>query len=55
MPDCEREVRAAIARMNLEPAREQSIVEELAEHLGQKYAGMLTEGVPAEEALRLTL
>ena len=37
MPDWSEEIRAALARLNLEPARETSLVEELSQHLADRY------------------
>ena len=38
MPDWTKEVRAAIARLNIDPAREASLVEELSQHLTDRYS-----------------
>ena len=37
MPDWSREIRAAIASLNLDPAREAEVVEELSQHLRDRY------------------
>jgi len=50
MPDWKKEVRAAIARLHLDHAREESIAEELAEHLSEQYAELVRNGVSEEEA-----
>jgi hypothetical protein len=50
MPDWSKEIRAAIASLNLEPAREAELVEELAQHLGDRYDEMLSSGIGAEQA-----
>jgi len=55
MPDWRAEVRAAIAHLNLDPAREQLIVDELAEHLSDKYDELIASAVREEEAFRLVL
>ncbi len=52
MPDWKAAVRAAIAHLNLEPAREASIVEELSDHLSEKYKELLSSGVSEQEAYR---
>ena len=41
--------------MNLAPARESEIVEELAQHLGDRYAELLSGGAAPEEASRAAL
>ena len=55
MPDWKQEVRAAIAHLNLEPGHQESIVEELAEHLHEKYEELLTNDVPEVEAYRVVM
>ena len=50
MPDWSKEIRAAIASLNLEPAREAEVVEELGQHLGDRYDEMLSSGISAEQA-----
>jgi hypothetical protein len=55
MPDWKRVVREALAHLNLEPGREESIVEELALHLTEQYSEMLRNGVAEEEARRKIL
>lgn len=55
MPDCKKEVRTALAHLNLEPGREESIVEELAQHLSEKYGELLDSGVREGDAYRLVL
>jgi hypothetical protein len=50
MPDWSKEIRAAIASLNLEPAREAEVVEELGQHLGDRYDEMLSSGISAEPA-----
>src|SRR6516165_5902098 len=55
MPDWKHEVRAATAHLNLEPGREESIVEELAEHLHEQYEDLLENDVPEGEAYRAVM
>ncbi|HET9363418.1 MAG TPA: ABC transporter permease [Candidatus Angelobacter sp.] len=43
-PDFKNEVRLRLARLNLEPTREAAIVEEMAQHLEQRYEELLTRG-----------
>jgi putative ABC transport system permease protein len=50
MPDWPEEIRAAIASLNLDPAREAEVVEELSQHLRDRYDEMLTSGISAELA-----
>ena len=45
MPDWPKEVRAAIAGLNLEPTREADVVEELSQHLRDRYDEMLIRGI----------
>ena len=44
MPDWAKEIRAAIAPLNLEPMREAELVEELSQHLRDRYDEMLAGG-----------
>jgi predicted permease len=53
MPDWSKEIRAAIARLNLSPARETSLVEELSQHLTDRYNELRGDGVDDAEACRL--
>jgi predicted permease len=50
MPDWPKEIRAAIASLNLEPTREAAVVEELSQHLRDRYDEMLMGGMGAEKA-----
>ena len=50
MPDWLKEVRAAIAGLNLEPTREADIVEELSQHLRDRYEEMLASGIAPNQA-----
>src|SRR5215831_104545 len=50
MPDFREEVRKRLARLNLEPTREASIVEEIALHMEDRYRDLLVQGKGAEQA-----
>ncbi|HTZ90473.1 MAG TPA: ABC transporter permease [Alloacidobacterium sp.] len=50
MPDWPKEVRAAIAGLNLEPTREADVVEELSQHLRDRYEEILASGTGADHA-----
>jgi predicted permease len=50
MPDFREEVRRRLARLNLEPTRESSIVEEVALHMEDRYRDLLAQGSNAEQA-----
>jgi len=55
MPDWAKEIRAAIALLNLDPAREAEVVEELRQHLGDRYDEMMVSGVAADLACQTLL
>lgn len=55
MPDWKKEITRRMARLQLAPARESEIVEELAQHLDDHYQELLAEGTPDIEAQQLTL
>src|SRR6185295_16829172 len=55
MPDWKTEIRRRIARLKLAPARESEIVEELAQHLDDRYQELLAGGTSDIDAERLTL
>jgi hypothetical protein len=50
MPDWIPYVRARLAAARLDPARELDIVQELAQHLEDRYAELLRDGLPPNEA-----
>lgn len=50
MPDWRNQMRAVLAPLNLEPAREQEIIEEISQHLDDKYQEVLSCGATAQEA-----
>src|SRR5262245_46291242 len=55
MPDWKREVVERLAALELDPAREAEIVEELSQHLDDRYAESLANGAAPEEAFRAAL
>jgi putative ABC transport system permease protein len=55
MPDWKAEIRACLAALELDPAREAAIVEELAGHAADRYEELLREGAANAEAHRRTL
>src|ERR1051326_1315969 len=52
MPEWKNEIRQRLAKLNLEPTREAEIVEELGQHLDDRYAELLAGGAMPEEAAR---
>jgi predicted permease len=54
-PEFRSNVRARLSSLRLSPARETEIVEELAQHLHQRYRELLAGGASPEEAMRLAL
>jgi predicted permease len=55
MPDWTGHVRARLAPLHLNPAREAEIVEELAQHLDERYAELRAGGLTEAEARRLAI
>src|SRR5687767_214193 len=55
MPEWKDEIRGREASLQLAPTREAAIVEELAQHLEDRYADLLARGASSAEAERLTL
>ena len=55
MRDWKDEIRKRIAVLNLDPAREAEIVDELAQHMEDRYAELLARGFTPEEASRAAL
>ena len=55
MPDWKEEVRRRLSRLNLEPAREAEIVEELAQHLDDVFERSLKAGLTEAEANQAAL
>jgi putative ABC transport system permease protein len=55
MSEWKREIRRKMTGLKLEPAREAEIVEELAQHLDDRQAELISRGVSPQEARRLLL
>ncbi len=55
MADWKDEIRKRLANLNLSPVREAEIVEELAQHLEDRYRELLSGGATEEEAYRAAL
>ena len=53
MPDWSSEIRAATARLEMDPSREASLVEELSQHLTDRYNELRGDGMDDAEACRL--
>jgi putative ABC transport system permease protein len=55
MPEWKKEIRQRLVGLRLAPTREAEIVEELAQHLEDRYDELLADGATAEEASRAAL
>lgn len=55
MPDWAREVRTRLSSLQLSPTRESEIVEELSQHLEDRWRELLAGGASPDEATQLTL
>ena len=55
MPDWNERIRKQLADLNLAPAREAEIVEELAQHAEDRYRELLSGGATEAEARRIAL
>jgi predicted permease len=55
MPDWRHEIRKRLAGLRLPPTRETEIVEELAQHVDDRHAELVTRGMTSEEAARMLL
>src|SRR5512145_655969 len=55
MPDWAREVRSRLSSLRLSPTREAEIVDELSQHLDDRYRELIAGGVSPDEATRLTV
>jgi putative ABC transport system permease protein len=53
MPDWSKEIHAALERLNLSPAQEASVADELAQHLEDRYDELRSEGMDDADACRL--
>jgi putative ABC transport system permease protein len=55
MPDWRPYIRPHLTALRLSPTRENEIIDELAQHLEERWRELMASGTPEEEALRLTL
>jgi putative ABC transport system permease protein len=55
MHDWKDEIRSRLARLELDPSREATIVDELAQHASDCYEELIQQGISAEEATQRTL
>ena len=55
MPDWKSDIRARLAPLRLSPAREAEIIEELSQHLEQRYDELRRDGAADAEARRLAI
>ena len=55
MPDWKEEIRQRVASLRLAPTREAEIVEELAQHLEDRYEQLLLGGATNDEAYQQSL
>lgn len=55
MPDWTRHIRARLASLHLSPSRENEIVEELSQHLEDRWRELVTGGASENEATKLAL
>jgi len=55
MPEWKREIEKSLSKLNIEPARQAEIVEELAQHLEDRYEELLMDGATEEQACRAVL
>src|SRR5262245_49582841 len=55
MPEWKEEIRRRLAGSKLEPAREAEIVEELSQHMEDRYAESMASGATPDEAYRAAL
>ena len=55
MPEWKPEILRLLASLNLAPAREAEIAEELAQHLEDRYQELLASGKTGDEAFGITI
>ena len=55
MPDWSGEIRRRLSAVRLPPEREAAIVDELAQHLEDRYQTLLASGQPADEAAEVAV
>jgi len=53
MPDWGPDIRARLLTVRLSPAREAEVIEELSQHLEERWRELVAGGTPAEEAIRI--
>ena len=53
MHDWQSEIRARLAPLRLKPERETDIVDEISQHLAERYREAISAGASADEATRL--
>lgn len=53
MPDWKTVVASRLARLKLRPEREREIIDELSQHLGDRYQELRSDGVDHDEAVRM--
>jgi len=54
MPDWTPEIRARLSSVHLAPTREAEIIEELSQHLDDRWRDLIAQGHAPDEATRLT-
>ena len=54
MPDWTPEIRARLSSVPLAPTREAEIIEELSQHLDDRWRDLIAQGHAPDEATRLT-
>jgi hypothetical protein len=55
MPDWRRRIRELLAGGDLNPTAELDVIEELAQHVEDRYQALAAQGVPEPDALALSL
>ena len=55
MPDWKQHIRPHVTALSLSATRENEIVDELAQHLDDRWRELIGGGMPEEEAMRVTL
>src|SRR5918996_3153741 len=50
MSDWRQEISSFIKNLNVSPAKEEEIIEELSQHLNDRYQDLTTQGIPSEQA-----
>ncbi len=55
MPDWGKEITSFIKDLDVDPAREAEIIEELGQHLNDRYQDLVMQGIPAEQAYQTVM